>query len=106
MTTVLFVYVTCASHEEAREITDAIVGQRLAACANILSPHESVYWWEGKVQSAKEVAIIFKTRTDLFDRLEKAVKALHSYDFPCIVALSIEKAHAPFLQWIQGETAE
>ena len=100
----LFVYITCADHAEAREIADAVVGQRLAACANILAPHESVYWWEGKVQQGQEVAVILKTRAELFEKLETAIKSLHSYDVPCIVALPIEKGHGAFLEWIQRET--
>ena len=101
----LFVYITCADPDEARKIARAVVEQRLAACANILAPHESVYWWEGKVQQGQEVAVVLKTQSALFEKLEKAVKSLHSYDVPCIVALPIEKAHRPFLEWIQRETA-
>lgn len=100
----IFVYVTCASRDEARNMADAIVGQRLAACANIMAGHDSVYWWEGKVQSAQEVAVVFKTRFDLFPALEAAIKEIHSYDVPCIVALPIETGHEPFLKWIEAET--
>lgn len=103
--TALFVYITCANKAEAEKIAEAAVGARVAACANILAPHQSVYWWEGKVQKGEETALILKTREDLFEKLEKTVKANHSYECPCIVALPIEKGHKPFLQWIKDETA-
>jgi periplasmic divalent cation tolerance protein len=100
----LFIYVTCRDEQEAQGLARALLEQRIVACANILTPHQSLYWWEGKIQSAPEAAVIFKTREDLFEKLEAAIKERHSYDCPCIVALPVEKGHAPFLQWIEAET--
>jgi periplasmic divalent cation tolerance protein len=101
----LFVYITCSSAEEAQNIAKTVVEQRLAACANIMAAHEAVYWWEGDVKTGQEVAVIFKTRAGLFKKLEAAIKALHSYEVPCIVALPIKKGHAPFLKWIEDEAS-
>jgi periplasmic divalent cation tolerance protein len=103
--TALFLYVTFASAQEAETIARALLERRLVACANIFPAHTSLYRWEGKIESASETAAIFKTRADLFDRVEAAVQALHSYECPCIVALPIEKGHGPFLQWIERETS-
>ncbi len=100
----LFLYITCPSRDEARKIAEALVEQRLVACANIMAAHESIYQWQGKIERADEVAVIFKTRADLFDHIKSAILKLHSYETPCIVALPIEKGHEPFLQWIQAET--
>ncbi len=100
----LFIYITCSTHAEASSIAETVVGERLAACANIMAPHKSVYWWDGKVQKGEEVAVILKTPADMFERLKNRVLELHSYDTPCIVALPIEAGHEAFLQWIEAET--
>lgn len=104
MTDILFIYVTCADREEAQKISTALVEGRLVACANVMVPHQSIYWWEGKVQSGEEVAVILKTCAELFDKVEAVIQELHSYDCPCIVALPVEKGYAPFLNWIEQET--
>lgn len=103
---VLFIYVTCTDASEAQKIASSVVTERLAACANIMAPHQSVYWWEGKLQNAQEVAVILKTREDLFDRLKNRIVELHSYDTPCIVALPIERGHEPYLSWIAAVTGQ
>ena len=100
----LFLYITCPDREEAQKIATALVERRLVACANICAPHEAIYQWKGKVESAQETAVILKTRGDLFNDVKEAVLKLHSYETPCIVALPIEKGHPAFLQWIQAET--
>lgn len=100
----IVVYMTASSKEEAEAISKALVEARLVACANILSGHDSLYWWDGQVQSAQEVAVIFKTRGELFEKVEAKIKDLHSYDVPCIVSWPIERGHGPFLDWIKTET--
>ena len=99
-----FVYVTCESKAQAREIGQTLVGNRLAACANILPGMESIYWWEGKLESAKEVVLILKSRAALLDTLTASVRQLHSYDVPCVVALPIEGGNPDYLRWIHQET--
>jgi len=100
----LFIYITCANKDEATKIAHSLVEQRLVACANIMAGHEAVYQWQGKVETGQEVAVVMKTRSDLFEKVKNAILKLHSYETPCIVALPIETGHAPFLQWIQDET--
>lgn len=98
------VYVTAASAEEASRIAEAAVAERLAACANILPPITSVYWWEGKVNRDTEVALILKTRVELAERLVARVRALHSYTCPCVVMLPVTGGNPDFLAWIAAET--
>jgi len=102
---VCLVYVTTESREQAIAIGRVLVGERLAACANVSGPITSIFRWEGAVQEGEEHVLIAKTRDSLVDRLQERVKALHSYDCPCVVALPITGGHAPFLEWIQAETA-
>ena len=98
------VYVTAATAEEARAIAKTIVSERLAACANILGAMESVYWWDGAVLSEPEVSFILKTKSELLERLIARVKALHSYDCPCVLSYAITGGNPDFLDWIVKET--
>lgn len=100
------IYITVGSEEEAASIARTLVAERLAACANVFPPMRSFYWWEGKVQDDGEVALIAKTTEALVPRLIERVKALHSYDCPCVVALPIEDGNPEFLAWIDGQTAD
>lgn len=99
-----FVYITAKDRAEARAIGEKLVNERLAACVNILDGMESVYRWKGQVESAGEAVLIAKTREDLVAKLTERVKALHSYDCPCIVALPITGGNPDFLDWIENET--
>jgi periplasmic divalent cation tolerance protein len=104
MTNILL-YVTCASEEEAMKIGKALVEERLCACANLLGRTTSIFWWEGKVHDAHEVALILKSRAELADKITARVRELHSYTVPCVVALPIEGGNPTFLRWIEEETA-
>lgn len=97
-------YVTCGSREEALKIGRALVEERLAACANVLSPHTAIYRWEGAVQEDPEIGLLLKTRRPLVDRATERVKALHGYSVPCVVALPVVGGNPDFLAWIGGET--
>ena len=101
---VVLVYVTTESREQAIGIGRVLVGERLAACANVSGPITSIYRWEGLVHEDEEHVLIAKTRDSLVERLEARVKTLHSYDCPCVVALPITGGHRPFLEWIVAET--
>jgi periplasmic divalent cation tolerance protein len=104
MTDTLFVYVTAKDDAEAKMIARTVVGERLAACANLLGGIESVYWWDGKVCEGDEVALILKTSAERQVELIERIKQLHSYDCPCIVCLPIDAGHPAFLDWIASET--
>lgn len=89
---------------EADRIAEALVGERLAACVNILGAVRSVYRWQGAIERADEIAMIAKTTEALFERLAARVRTLHSYDTPAIVAWPIVAGDAAYLDWIAAET--
>jgi len=97
----LMAYLTAANEEEARRIAKALVEEQLAACVNILGRIESVYHWEGEVQSSQETALLAKTTEACFDALAARVRELHSYELPCIVAVPLVRGEAAFLSWIR-----
>lgn len=101
MTEKIVVLVTCGSLEEGQRIGRALVERRLAACVNVLqTPVESIYRWKGKVDSAKEFLLLIKTTTARYAALEEAVRGLHSYDVPEMIALRIEKGSRDYLAWL------
>lgn len=104
MTDFISILVCYADMAEARRITQMLLEQRLVACANIMPQGESLYWWEGAIQSSAESYAFYKAPADGFAAIEKAIKAQHSYQVPCIVAYAIENGHGPFLNWIKAET--
>jgi periplasmic divalent cation tolerance protein len=101
MTDKIVVLVTCGSAREARKIARAVVKQRLAACANILSsPVQSVYRWKGSAESAKEFLLIIKTTKARFSKLRAEVTRLHTYEVPEIIALPVATGATNYLSWI------
>lgn len=100
----IFIYITCKDQQEAKAISSKLIEDKLIACANIFAPHTSIYKWGGKVEQNDEAAMILKTKASLFDEIQSAVKALHSYDCPCVIALPIEKGSEAFLEWIDKNT--
>ena len=99
-----WVYMTAPTVEEARRIGRTLVERRLAACVNILKDMESIYWWNGNLEEGTEAVLIAKTTAALVPELTEAVKALHSYQCPCVVSLPIESGNPDFLAWIRSET--
>jgi periplasmic divalent cation tolerance protein len=99
----ILVYVTAATLEDAKSIGAAIVGERLAACANVIPGMTSIYRWEGEVRQDSEAVLILKTTEDRLDALTTRVRTLHPYDLPCVVALPIRGGNPAFLDWIAGE---
>ncbi len=104
--TVALVYITCADKSEAERVGQALVEAKLAACVNILDGMQSMFWWQGRAEKDQETVLLAKTRTSLVGRLTEKVRAVHSYDCPCVVALPIIDGNPEFLQWIVEETAD
>ncbi|HLG87870.1 MAG TPA: divalent-cation tolerance protein CutA [Alphaproteobacteria bacterium] len=98
------VYIVAPDAGEAERIATALVEDRLAACVNVLGAVSSIYRWQGAVERATEVALIAKSRRDLFDRLAARVRTIHSYETPAIVAWPIVAGDADYLRWIGDET--
>jgi periplasmic divalent cation tolerance protein len=98
----IVVLLTAANGEEAVRLADMLIGAHLAACVQILPEMESVYRWEGKIERQPEILLLAKTTRSKFDELEKEVRALHSYETPEIIALSIVAGSAPYLEWLRA----
>jgi periplasmic divalent cation tolerance protein len=94
------VFMTAEKREEAENIARAMVEKRLAACAQLLGPIKSTYWWEDKIERSDEWLCIMKTQKDLFEKLEKAIREMHPYDVPEIVALPIVAGSQDYLKWL------
>ena len=99
------VCVTAPSRTEAETIGRTLVEARLAASVNIVPGVSSLYWWEGALREGDEVMLWAKTRADLVEPLTARVRALHSYDCPCVIALPITGGNPDYLAWIDTETA-
>src|SRR5580700_11739790 len=103
MTDKRLVLTTCGSLDEARSIAQALVERQLAACVNIVPQVESVYRWQGEVETATEFLLIIKTTAAAFVRVGEALGGLHSYELPECIEIPIEDGSAAYLEWI-GES--
>ena len=101
----LLVITNLPDAESARALATKLVEQRLAACANILSPCLSIYRWEGRLEEAEEVPLLIKTSAARYAALEEAIRAYHPYELPEIVAVRIEKGLPDYLAWVAASTA-
>ncbi|MFC1945040.1 divalent-cation tolerance protein CutA [Chloroflexota bacterium] len=97
------VLITTSSGDEARSIADALIGNRKAACVNIVSGIDSRYWWQGKIDSEDENLLIVKTKASFIDEVISLVKGIHSYEVPEIIALPIIAGNEDYLGWIEEE---
>lgn len=104
MTRAKIVVTTCGSVEEAQKIARELVERRVAACVNIVSPIQSVYRWQGKVESASEWLLLIKTTAEKFAAVRDAIGELHSYDLPECIMVSIEDGSPEYLKWIEENT--
>ena len=96
----LLVFSTTPNEEEGAALARILVEERLAACVNIVPGLRSLYRWEGKIQDDRETLLLMKTTVQNYPRLEKRLQELHSYDVPEIIAVAVEKGHAPYLAWL------
>jgi periplasmic divalent cation tolerance protein len=95
------VLTTAASEEEAGEIAELLVERRLAACVQVMGPITSRYRWQGKVEKEREWQCLAKTTRGAYERVEAAIRAIHSYDEPEIIATPIVAGSAGYLAWIE-----
>jgi periplasmic divalent cation tolerance protein len=99
--TKLLVLTTAGSEAEARKIAGALLERRLAACVNLIPQVHSLYWWEGKVESADEYLLLIKTVKAQEEAVRAAIGELHSYQLPECIALAIDSGSKEYLKWIE-----
>ena len=100
----MLVLTTLPSAEAAAELAKAVVGEKLAACANLLPAVRSIYRWQGRVQDEGEVLVLFKTRQEHFERLKARLLELHPYEIPEVLAIPVEQGYQAYLDWLGQET--
>ena len=100
----IVVFVTVSNDDEGQKIAHNLLQNKLIACANVISGIKSMFWWQGKIDESNEVLLVLKTQKKLFSKVAKAVKALHSYDVPEIIALPVVEGEEAYLKWLASET--
>ena len=101
MTDAVVGFVTCSSKSEARKIARAILRKKLAACVNILAGVESHYWWQGKLEQARECLLLIKTTRSKRQFVIRTVRAVHSYDLPEMIFVNVTDGERKYLEWIR-----
>jgi periplasmic divalent cation tolerance protein len=99
-----FVYMTAKDRDEALQIGQALVNERLVACVNVFDNMTSLYWWNNSVQQESEAVLIAKASSHGLERLIARVRELHSYECPCIISWPISAGNPAYIQWIENET--
>lgn len=97
---VRIVLTTCASPGEASRLARTLVEERLVACATLLPGVQSIYRWEGQIESTTETLLLLKTDTTHLDGLEGRLHALHSYQTPEFLVLGVEGVSEAYLKWL------
>jgi len=101
----IMVFMTTATRREAQKIAQKLLHKYLIACANIYGPVESRFRWQGKIEKAEEFLVLMKSDQRLFAKLAKAIKEMHSYKVPEILAIPIVKGFQPYLEWLNESLA-
>jgi len=98
------VITTVSKKKDAERLAKEILGKRLGACVQIMGPVKSAYRWKGNIENAKEWACVIKTRKTLYKKVETAIKKIHPYEIPEIIAIPIIKGSNDYLKWLFNET--
>lgn len=104
--TVRIVFCTCPDTASAERIADALVGERLAACVNLLPAVTSVYRWQGKVERASEIQLLIKTTADRLEALGARVAELHPYELPELIAVEARAGLPAYFDWVAAQTRD
>lgn len=102
---VLLVVTNAPDRAVAQKIANALIEQQLAACVNVLAECASVYRWKGAVESAVEVPLLIKIRAEQYAAVEAAIRSLHPYELPEIIAIPVERGLPAYLEWVEAQTA-
>jgi periplasmic divalent cation tolerance protein len=104
MTDKRIVLSTTGSEDEARKVARELVERRLAACVNILPQVESIYRWQGKIETGREWLLLIKTTAERFGAVSDTIRELHSYELPECIAIEIEDGSPEYLRWLSDST--
>lgn len=96
----LLVFTTCPDAISAERVALAVLQAQAAACVNILPPATSLYWWKGQIERASEPMLVIKTRADAYPRLEEAIRAVHPYELPEVIAVPVAEGLPAYLAWV------
>jgi len=102
----LLVITNCPDEESANAIALAVIEAGLAACVNILPRVQSIYRWQGKVESTSEIPLFFKSSAASYPALEAKIRELHPYELPEIIALPLSHGLPAYLNWVAAETTQ
>ncbi|MCL0052259.1 divalent-cation tolerance protein CutA [Peptococcaceae bacterium] len=97
------VFTTTEKEEDAKKIAKTIVEERLAACVQILGPITSTYWWKESIETSKEWLLFIKSKKSMYEELEKAIKSIHPYQVPEIIAVPVTAGSKDYLGWLKKE---
>ena len=100
----LLVFTQLPDTQHARALADVLIATRLAACVNILGACQSVYRWQGQVESAAEVPVLIKTTTERYPALEAMIRQHHPYELPEIIAVPLAGGLPAYLDWVTTES--
>ena len=98
----IIILITAKDKKEAAKIARGLLEDKLIACANIMDGIQSLFWWQDKIDSSREVLVVLKTKNILFKKIVSRVKSLHSYQTPEIIALPIVDGSQEYLEWINS----
>jgi periplasmic divalent cation tolerance protein len=98
----IIIYTTNPNLKEAKKVADVLLEKRLIACANHF-PIQSAFWWKGKIENAKEIVSILKTKKENWEKVKKEIQKIHSYEIPCIMKMDVE-SNGDYAEWIKKET--
>ena len=101
---ILLVITNLPDHASAERLAEALIERRVAACVNVMAPCRSVYPWQGTVEHAEEHPLFVKTPADRYDALQQAIRELHPYELPEIIAVRLETGLPAYLEWVAAET--
>jgi len=96
----IVILITTSSEGEARKIADLLLNERKAACVNIVPKVESLFWWQGNIESARENLLIVKTNTAKLKEITDLIKKVHTYEVPEIIALPIIGGNEDYIKWL------
>ena len=103
MTNFIQVMTTVAKRVDADSVARKLLEERLAACVQVVGPIQSTYWWEGSLESGEEWLCLAKSRRDLYPSIEQAIRAVHPYQVPEILAVPVAAGFEGYLAWMQAE---